>query len=142
MSCSTLRPVIVEPWETRDDDEGFSEANIIKSESYRKERKVGPRFAEPNSYESEYGKRWKQLFDIYKEKKQALENDLKAEMEALEVKMQLVVHQHETEKLRKGAFPMLPSIFDIIEIIGIFSILSEINAMLDGYGQMFLATFK
>lgn len=98
---STLRPVIVEPWETRDDDEGFSEANIIKNETYRKERKVGPRFAEPNSYESEYGKRWKQLFDIYKEKKQALENDLKAEMEALEVKMQLVVHQHETEKLRK-----------------------------------------
>jgi len=98
---STLRPVIVEPWETRDDEEGCCETSIPKNELFRKERREGPRFAETNSYESEYGKRWKQLFEIYKEKKVALENDLKAEMEALEVKMQLVIHQHETEKLRK-----------------------------------------
>jgi len=96
-----LRPVIVEPWETRDDEEGFPECSIQKNENYRKDRRVGPRFAELGSYESDYGKRWKQLFDIYKEKKLALENDLKAEMEALEVKMQLVVHQQETEKLRR-----------------------------------------
>jgi len=98
---SQLRPVIVEPWETRDDEEGFPESSIQKNENYRKDRRVGPRFAELGSVESDYGKRWKQLFDIYKEKKLALENDLKAEMEALEVKMQLVVHQQETEKLRR-----------------------------------------
>jgi len=98
---SSLRPVIVDPYETRDDEDGFPEANIIKNDLYRRERSVGPRFADLNSYESEYGKRWKQLFDIYKEKKTALENDLKAEMEALEVKMALVVHQQETDKLRR-----------------------------------------
>jgi len=98
---AALRPVIVEPWENRDNDEGFTEANIQRNELYRSERHVGPRFAETNSYEADYGKRWKQLFDIYREKKTALENDLKAEIEALEVKMQLVVHQAETEKLRK-----------------------------------------
>ena len=96
--------MIVEPWETRDDEEGFPEASIQKNESYKKDRKVGPRFAEPNSAESDYAKHWKQLFDIYKEKKLSLENDLKAEMEAIEVKMQLVIHQQETEKLRKGLF--------------------------------------
>ena len=92
----------MEPWEPRDDEEGFPEANINKNEQYKKDRKSGPRLAEPNSFESEYGKRWKQLFDIYKEKRLSLENDLKAEMDALEVKMQLVVHQQETDKLRKG----------------------------------------
>ncbi|KAA0202525.1 hypothetical protein HAZT_HAZT009276 [Hyalella azteca] len=97
-----LRPVIVEPWENRDEEEGYPESGLVKNEQYKKDRKVGPRFAEPNSIESEYGKQWKQLFDLYKEKRQSLEADLKAEMDALEVKMQLVVHQQETEKLRKG----------------------------------------
>ncbi|KAF2360298.1 RNA recognition motif domain [Trinorchestia longiramus] len=96
-----LRPVIVEPWENRDEEEGYPEAGLVKNEQYKKDRKVGPRFAEPNSIESEYGKQWKQLFDLYKEKRLSLESDLKAEMDALEVKMQLVVHQQETEKLRK-----------------------------------------
>jgi len=98
---SQLRPVIVDPYDTRDDEDGYPEANVIKNEAYRNERRVGPRFAEAHSFESDYGKRWKQLFDIYKEKKTALENDLKAEMEALEVKMALVIHQQETDKLRR-----------------------------------------
>lgn len=98
---SQLRPVIVEPWETKDDEEGYPEASIQKNEAYKRDRKMGPRFAELNSAESDYAKHWKQLFDIYKEKKLSLESDLKAEMEALEVKMQLVAHQQETEKLRK-----------------------------------------
>jgi len=101
-----LRPVIVEPWETKDEEEGHPEANIAKTESYKKDRQVGPRFADHNSFEAECGERWKQLFDVYKEKKLSLENDLKAEMEALEVKMQLVIHQQETESLRKGEFTM------------------------------------
>ena len=94
--------MIVEPWETRDDEEGYPESSIQKNEAYKKDRQSGPRFAQPNSFESDYGKHWKQLFDVYKEKKLALEADLKAEMEALEVKMALVIHQQETEKLRKG----------------------------------------
>lgn len=62
------------------------------------------RFADRNSFEFEYGMRWKRLYEMYKEKKMLLESDLQAEMEQLEARFALVRHEHETEKLRRGKF--------------------------------------
>jgi len=98
---SSLRPVIVEPLEPKDEDEGNPELSMHKNEHYRSERKEGPRFAERNSFEFEYGIRWKRLYEMYKEKKMLLESDLQAEMEQLETRFAMVRHEHETEKLRR-----------------------------------------
>merc|ERR1719244_1650255 len=98
---SSLRPVIVEPLEPKDEDEGNPELSMHKNEHYRAERKEGPRFAERNSFEFEYGIRWKRLYEMYKEKKMLLESDLQAEMEQLETRFAMVRHEHETEKLRR-----------------------------------------
>lgn len=98
---SSLRPVIVEPLEPKDEDEGNPELSMHKNEHYRSERKEGPRFAERNSFEYEYGIRWKRLYEMYKEKKMLLESDLQAEMEQLETRFAMVRHEHETEKLRR-----------------------------------------
>lgn len=40
---SSLRPVIVEPLESRDEEEGQPEASMHKSDTYKDERKEGPR---------------------------------------------------------------------------------------------------
>merc|ERR1719244_445876 len=98
---SSLRPVIVEPLEPKDEEEGNPELSMHKNEHYRAERKEGPRFAERNSFEFEYGIRWKRLYEMYKEKKMLLESDLQAEMEQLETRFAMVRHEHETEKLRR-----------------------------------------
>ncbi|XP_069974364.1 hrp65 protein [Penaeus vannamei] len=98
---SSLRPVIVEPLEAGDEEEGNPENSMHKNDVYRNERKEGPRFADRNSFEFEYGMRWKRLYEMYKEKKMLLESDLQAEMEQLEARFALVRHEHETEKLRR-----------------------------------------
>lgn len=60
------------------------------------------RFADKNSFEYEYGVRWKRLYEMYKEKKMLLESDLQAEIDQLERRLAIVKHEHETEKLRQG----------------------------------------
>ena len=41
--------------------------------------KTGPRFATPNTFEFEYGSKWKALFDMKKQKLEALEREMKLE---------------------------------------------------------------
>lgn len=59
------------------------------NESYSmKYSQVGPRFSEPNSFEHEYGTRWKQLYELHKQKEDALKTELAAEEEKLEAQME------------------------------------------------------
>ena len=69
------------------------------------------RFADKNSFEYEYGIRWKRLYEMYKEKKLLLESDLQAEVEQLEGQLAIAKHDHETEKLRQGKCWMLVASF-------------------------------
>ena len=96
--------MIVESLAVSDETDGQAEANLNKNDAYRKEREVGPHFANPSSFEYEYGLRWKQLYYLFNEKKQALEQDFLAECDALEAKMSLAKHEYETEQLRRGVF--------------------------------------
>lgn len=99
---SSLRPAIVEPYDVIDDVDGFPEKSITrKPQEYIKSREVGPRFANQASFEYEYGTRWKQLYDLYKQKEEALKRELKAEEEKLEAQMEYARFEHETEMLRE-----------------------------------------
>ena len=62
---------------------------------------MGPRFAEANSFEHEYGQRWKQLNDLYKQKAEALKREMQLEEEKLEAQMEYAKYEHETELLRE-----------------------------------------
>ncbi|XP_065561767.1 hrp65 protein-like isoform X7 [Artemia franciscana] len=99
---SSLRPVVVEELSVVDDEEGYGEKNIPKkTQDYVKEREVGPRFAYPGSFEYEYGLRWKQLLELYKQKTEAMEREMKLEEEKLISQMELAKYEHETEMLRE-----------------------------------------
>ena len=70
-------PVIVEPFEQRDEEEGFSEKHINRNSlDFKIEREVGPRFADPTSFEFDFGSRFKQLYEIEREKRARLENEI------------------------------------------------------------------
>lgn len=62
---------------------------------------VGPRFATPGSFEYEYGTRWKQLYELYKQKEEALAREMKMDEEKLEAQMEYARYEHETEILRE-----------------------------------------
>ncbi|CAB3363781.1 Hypothetical predicted protein [Cloeon dipterum] len=99
---SALRPVIVEMHEELSDPEGLPEKSIYrKSGEYMKEREMGPRFANINSFEHDYGTRWKQLFELRKQKLEAVEREMKLEEEKLEAQMEYAKYEHETEMLRE-----------------------------------------
>ncbi|XP_013177869.1 PREDICTED: hrp65 protein-like [Papilio xuthus] len=99
---SSLRPVIVESYEEPDEFDGYPEKNLPKKHpEFLRAREVGPRFSEPNSFEHEYGTRWKQLHELHRQKEEALKKELAAEEEKLEAQMEYAKYEHETELLRE-----------------------------------------
>merc|ERR1719186_1717043 len=99
---ASLRPVIVELIEECDDEDGLMEKMLPKrSQEFGMEREVGPRFAEAGSFEFEYGQKWKQLYDMMKQKLEALERDMKLEEDKLIAQMEYARYEHETETLRQ-----------------------------------------
>merc|ERR1712173_145536 len=98
---ASLRPVIVELIEECDDEDGLMEKMLPKrSQEFGMEREVGPRFAESGSFEFEYGQKWKQLYDMKKQKLEALEREMKLEEDKLIAQMEFARYEHETESLR------------------------------------------
>ncbi|XP_075227873.1 uncharacterized protein LOC142328189 isoform X2 [Lycorma delicatula] len=99
---SSLRPVILEPYEQLDDIDGYPEKSLPKKNpEYFKARELGPRFASVGGFEFEYGTRWKQLHELYKQKEEALSREMKMEEEKLEAQMEYARYEHETEILRE-----------------------------------------
>lgn len=99
---SSLRPCVVETYEFVDSSDGLPDKLLPKKTmEFQKQRDVGPRFANPNSFEHEFGTRWKQLAELYKQKEEALKREMKLEEEKLEAQMEYARYEHETEMLRE-----------------------------------------
>lgn len=99
---SSLRPCVIELFEHIDDTDGYPEKALNrKSDAYFSARQTGPRFADTGSFEYEYGTRWKQLHELYKQKHEALKREIIMEEEKLEAQMEFARYEHETEMLRE-----------------------------------------
>lgn len=98
---SSLQPVIVELYEVVDDIDGYTEKSINrKHPDFMKEREIAPRLAHPNSFEFEYGQRWKVIYEMHQQKEEALKKELQLEKEKLVAQMEYAKYEHETEMLR------------------------------------------
>ncbi|XP_037087906.1 hrp65 protein-like [Pollicipes pollicipes] len=53
----------------------------------------------PGSFEMEYGNRWKQLYEMEKQRREQLEQEIKKEMDKLRDEMEFARREHETEML-------------------------------------------
>jgi len=96
------RPVIVEPQEQRDEDDGLPDKVLPRnSQQFFKERDAGPRFAMMNSFEHEFAERWKQLYELEKQKREALEREIREDRERLEEQMEFSIYEAETNILRE-----------------------------------------
>lgn len=99
---SSLRPCVCELLEHNDETDGYPEKALPrKNQEFFKERQSAPRFAENGSFEHEYGTRWKQLHELYKQKHEALKREMQIEEEKLEAQMEYARYEHETELLRE-----------------------------------------
>merc|ERR1719471_2139111 len=99
---ASLRPVIAELIEETDDEDGLVEKGLPKrNQEFGMEREVGPRFADNGSFEFEYGQKWKQLYELKKQKLEALEREMKLEEDKLIAQMEYARYEHETETLKQ-----------------------------------------
>lgn len=128
--CSSLRPVVVEPYEQQDDIDGYPDKNIPRKNSeFMKARDVGPRFAQPGSFEHEYGTRWKQLHELYKQKEDALKREMAMEEEKLEAQMEFARYEHETELLRDRERNFTWQLFRALIVIFFFSTCLDVTEL-------------
>lgn len=88
------RPVVVEPYDFRDEDEGLPERNIAKSKAYAAERELRPRTAMPGSFEFEFGAKWKSLFEMEAQRKEELEYDTKRYAMSAKTSLLKSTHSH------------------------------------------------
>jgi len=99
--CTSLRPVYAEMITGAEDDDGVTEKSLHKySNEYNLERETGPRFAVPGTFEFEYGTKWKGLYELKKQKEEALKVEMKLEEAKLVAQMEYSRFEHETDLLR------------------------------------------
>lgn len=100
--CTSLRPVYAEMITHAEDEDGVPEKALPKhSNEYNLERETGPRFAVPGTFEYEYGTKWKGLYELKKQKEEALQVEMKLEEAKLVAQMEYSRFEHETDLLRE-----------------------------------------
>ncbi|KAK1879986.1 Splicing factor proline- and glutamine-rich [Dissostichus eleginoides] len=99
--CLSPRPVVVEPLEQYDDEDGLPEKLAQKNPRYQAEREEPPRFARPGTFEYEYSKRWKSLDDMEKQQRQQVEKNMREARDKLESEMEDAFHEHQASMLRQ-----------------------------------------
>merc|ERR1719510_2098101 len=100
--CTSLRPVYAEMITHAEDEDGVPEKALPKhSNEYNLERETGPRFAVPGTFEYEYGTKWKGLYELKKQKEEALKVEMRLEEAKLVAQMEYSRFEHETDMLRE-----------------------------------------
>ncbi|CAO2591098.1 Paraspeckle component 1 [Lemmus lemmus] len=88
---TTPRPVIVEPMEQFDDEDGLPEKLMQKTQ-----------FAQPGTFEFEYASRWKALDEMEKQQREQVDRNIREAKEKLEAEMEAARHEHQLMLMRQG----------------------------------------
>lgn len=95
------QPVLVEPFDQQDEDEGLPEKSINKHAiEFKEQRDVGPRWAEQGSFEHSFALRWKELYDVEKQKRERVEQEILEARRALQEQIEYSRLEHDTMQLR------------------------------------------
>jgi len=98
---ATPQPIVAEPLEQKDDEDGLPEKFINKNQAYNKEREHQPRMAVPGSFEFDFGNRWKQQY-LHEEKQRAnLERQIEEQRAKIEMEMGQAQIEHQAVLLRQ-----------------------------------------
>ena len=104
-SCFILtnypKPVIVEPLDQKDDEDGLPEKSLIKNAQYHSERESGPHFAPNGSFEHKLALRWRELFDLEKQISEEGKKRVDQAREMLEYEVEQALMDQRTIKLKE-----------------------------------------
>lgn len=101
MLTASPKPVLVEPFDQQDEDEGLPEKSVNKnSNEYKEQRDIGPRFADQGTFEHSFALRWKELYEIEKQKRDRLEQEIQEARTNLENQFEYSRIEHKTMSLK------------------------------------------
>ncbi|CAJ0569884.1 unnamed protein product, partial [Mesorhabditis spiculigera] len=95
------KPLVAEPVEAKDEDDGLFERNVPRTPQLQKEREVGPRFPPQNTFEFAYGQKWKELYEVEKQRRALLEDELREGRKRLEADMEIAYQDYQAQMLRE-----------------------------------------
>ncbi|XP_030754435.1 hrp65 protein-like isoform X2 [Sitophilus oryzae] len=99
---ASLKPVIAEPYQFVDQNIGLLDKHFSnKHWDFCQDRSVGPHLAEEGSFEHEYGTKWKAIYELHRQKEEALKVEFRLECSKLEAQMEYARYEHETDVLRE-----------------------------------------
>ncbi|MFH4978045.1 hypothetical protein AB6A40_004754 [Gnathostoma spinigerum] len=101
LMTASPKPLVVEMLEPRDEDDGLAERMIQRNTQLQKERELGPRFPPTNSFEYVFGLKWKDLYEVERQRRAQLEEELKEARRRLEADMELAFQDYQTQMLRE-----------------------------------------
>lgn len=101
MLTASPMPVLVEPYDQHDEEEGLPEKSVNKNSiEYKEQRDVGPRFAEQGSFEHAFALRWKELYGVEKQKHDRLQQEIEEARKNLQSQIEYSRLEHDTMQLR------------------------------------------
>lgn len=119
--CSSeLKPIVVEPWDSKDEEDGLPEKSLTRNDAYFKyvidsrmhlcsreflrsrERELKPRFAEMNTIEHTIGLKWKELELQEKQLLEEVKRRMQFASEQLQGEIDQMFLEHQAQVLREG----------------------------------------
>ncbi|KFO24485.1 paraspeckle component 1-like [Fukomys damarensis] len=84
-----------------DEEDGFPEKLMQKTQQYHKERGQPPHFAQPGTFEFEYASRWNALDKMEKQQCGQVDRNIREAKEKLEAEMEAARHEHQVMLMRQ-----------------------------------------
>ncbi|XP_006820520.1 uncharacterized protein LOC100371475 isoform X2 [Saccoglossus kowalevskii] len=98
---TTPKPIIVEPLDQKDEEDGLPEKNVQKNATYHKEREGIPRFAAPGSFEYEWSCKWKQQYEYEQEQLELLKKQQMDGRDKLDCEMESAAGERQAMLMRQ-----------------------------------------
>ena len=95
------RPVVVEPLEQRDDEDGLPEKSLIKNASFAAERDNEAHFPQHNSIELSLAYKWREFYELEKQIQEEAKRKVEQAREMLEYEIEQSMIDHKTMQLKE-----------------------------------------
>lgn len=94
------RPVIVEPVEAKDEEDGVSERYLPRHDQMRMDREKEPRFAPPGSFEYRFAMKYREVDEMEKQQMERVKKEMDEMRVKLESEMEGAMYEYQAEQIR------------------------------------------
>ena len=102
------RPIRVEQLDQKDEEDGLTEKFVQRNDGFRMDREKEPRFAQPGSFEFEFGMKHRRIDEMEREGIERVKQEMEMERKRLGEEMETAAFDYQAEQIRQGANTVKP----------------------------------